>query len=230
MNDTRIDEFFSQFCIADYLMRHDLLVNAIKHFSESSFSAFGNGKLVWNDTALKDSVTKCAQECSDYYADILKARDGSSPIVPSPLKFLGHLLFCLTQGRTDCDKPNLCVVASDFKFHDDIRELFSDPDAYEEFVEQAANEILMFSATYQLFNTEQKLRVESNRYNPEDPPMHFRYLKAMVDFLCPAYELYPDVPESELDHRHLEFDVTPYSIYMIFKTMDLFATDTNYQS
>lgn len=194
---------------AEMFTHPEFLKTSIKHFAESHLTTLGTFDAEWDDDVLDQCIGQFREGCIDYYSDIL---DGA----PSQLKYLGYLLYCLTQLEEENGDRNCSVYIVDFQFHEDIRPSLKRPEEAEEVICSFGNELLMFMAVFHILNQMQSVRSERKRYDVENPPMHYRFLRAVIDYLRPH------------SVEKLNYTKTPLDFYMILKTMDLFGVDCNY--
>jgi hypothetical protein len=188
--------------------RHEHVKNCVKLYANKFLDSLGTGRVLWDETELDDLLCIFRDECLPYYEDI---NVGS----PSHLKWLGFLLFCLTQQVADGDRRS-AVYLDDFKFHEEIAGQLRSPTEVETDFNNFGNELLMFAVVFLFLNEMQRIRSDKKRYDTSEPPMHFRYLRAMLDYLRPH------------TNEKLNYQKTPFDLYLILKSYDLFGVDCDY--
>ena len=128
---------------------------------------------------------------------------------PSHLKIFGHLLYSLTQLRDEQGERR------DFLFCERVIRDTDEPSV--EFLRVHFHEFACFTAVYNMFVSAQRQRREPLRFDYTRPPASARFTRSMVDYL------------REWGEGPLSGDRTPFDIYMIFKSMDLYGVEASPQ-
>jgi len=151
-----------------------------------------------DDAALGGAVSHFQRNCLAYWRE-LEVED------PSHLKIFGSLLYSLTQRRDESGRR------IDFVFFDEAVEGDTKERRHRRFLVDHFHEFACFTAVFEMFIAAQVLRTERIRFDQRQPPASDRYTRSIVDYL------------RDFPHDLMSRDRTPFDLYMIFKSMDLFG-------
>jgi hypothetical protein len=133
---------------------------------------------------------------------------------PGHIKMMGHLLFCLTQLEGDDGDKITFAYSRNFQTKEDsVNTQFEDR---RKLCHDFFNEAVSVGFVFQEFMRMQSLRTDAKNRLSSDLRLHNRYFRAMIDYLRIWGRENPTGIRSS------------YDLYMIFKTMDLFGMDADY--
>ncbi len=173
----------------------------IKWYADEYAAGFGGCLIIWDDAALvevmghwRESYVVWRQKAlgEAMAQGVLESDFGELSFI----KTLAILLWAMTQNGLEPIK----LVEIKGLLPPDTRDLVT---AY-------PNEFFSFMGIFWMFHDLQHQRKIDSRYDLRNPPMHYRYYRAMVHYLAKQYPRQDD-------------------LYLILKTFDLAAMKTDYR-